>query len=137
MDLGILGGIDSLSCSTAYYDHLMPAILPDDKAKNGEDLGAFQYSDWGRREEARIMGVLVRNEIHQQPVHNSKDKDHEIEMHIPNAIHLGRGEITAVVGGVRGMLAPVDEIERVLSNKGITNQSKIIIYDNTTGKDRQ
>jgi 3-mercaptopyruvate sulfurtransferase SseA len=42
-----------------------------------------------------------------------------------------------VVGGVRGMLAPVDEIERVLSNKGITNQSKIIIYDNTTGKDRQ
>ncbi|MBW2065700.1 MAG: sulfurtransferase [Deltaproteobacteria bacterium] len=53
--------------------------------------------------------------------------------HIPNAIHPDRKEITAIVNGVRGMLAPVKEVERILGLKGIDNQSRVVIYDNTTG----
>ncbi len=53
--------------------------------------------------------------------------------HLPNAIHLGRAEISAVVNGVRGMLPPIEKVESVLRTKGINNESKIIIYDYTTG----
>lgn len=53
--------------------------------------------------------------------------------HIPNAIHLDRAEISAVVKGVRGMLAPIEVVEGVLGKKGINNQSKVIIYDYSTG----
>lgn len=61
-----------------------------------------------------------------------KKTDYE-QGHIPNAIHLDRAEVSAVVKGVRGMLAPIEEVGRVLGKKGINKQSKVIIYDNTTG----
>lgn len=61
-----------------------------------------------------------------------KLKDYE-QGHLPNAIHLDRADVSAVVKGVRGMLAPIGEVERVLGEKGINRQSNVIIYDYTTG----
>ncbi len=53
--------------------------------------------------------------------------------HIPNAISFDLRKISAVVNGVKSMLASIEKVERVFGEKGINNQNKIIIYGYTTG----
>lgn len=53
--------------------------------------------------------------------------------HIPGALHLDLAQLEAEVNGVKGMLVPVDKIVSILEEKGINNQTKVLIYDDTTG----
>lgn len=53
--------------------------------------------------------------------------------HIPNAIHINLQEAETAGNGVKGMLAPVDQIKSLLGQKGITSRSKVVIYDDTLG----
>lgn len=53
--------------------------------------------------------------------------------HIPQALHLDLAEVDSDVNGVRGLLAPVAKIKGILEEKGISNQTKVVIYDEITG----
>lgn len=52
--------------------------------------------------------------------------------HLQGAICLTAGELT-IADPVKGMLAPKEQIEKVLSEKGISNDSILYIYDNNKG----
>jgi thiosulfate/3-mercaptopyruvate sulfurtransferase len=52
--------------------------------------------------------------------------------HLKGAICLNPGELT-ITEPVKGMLAPKEQVEKVLSAKGISNDSTIYIYDNNGG----
>jgi thiosulfate/3-mercaptopyruvate sulfurtransferase len=52
--------------------------------------------------------------------------------HLKGAISLNPSELT-VSEPVKGMLAPKEQVEKVLSEKGISNDSTVYIYDNSGG----
>lgn len=52
--------------------------------------------------------------------------------HLEGAIHLEPSELT-ITEPVPGLLAPKETIEKVLGEKGISNSSKVYIYDNNGG----
>ncbi|MDK2800500.1 MAG: thiosulfate/3-mercaptopyruvate sulfurtransferase [Clostridiales bacterium] len=49
--------------------------------------------------------------------------------YIPNAVKIARGDIAAEVNGVKGMIASKEQIEKVLGEAGISNDSTVVIYD--------
>lgn len=53
--------------------------------------------------------------------------------HIKNAIHVNHKDLYKP-DGVKSMLKPASEIAKILGDKGISNTSTIIVYDQSTGK---
>ena len=53
--------------------------------------------------------------------------------HIPGAVNMQIGEITTRLKGVPGMLAPADVVERVLGEHGVTNKTRVVVYDDMGG----
>ncbi|SHJ88486.1 sulfurtransferase [Paramaledivibacter caminithermalis] len=49
--------------------------------------------------------------------------------YIPSSVKIARGDIAATVNGVKGMIAPKEQIEKVLGAAGITNEDTVVIYD--------
>lgn len=53
--------------------------------------------------------------------------------HIPGAVNLPVVEITRTINGVSGMLAPVPELEKILGGRGVTRETRVVIYDDFGG----
>lgn len=49
--------------------------------------------------------------------------------YIPGAVKVSRGDIATSVDGIKGMIAPKEQIEKVLGEAGITNDDTVVIYD--------
>lgn len=53
--------------------------------------------------------------------------------HIPGAVNLPIAEITRTINGVPGMLAPIQELDQALGARGVTRESRVVIYDDFGG----
>jgi len=53
--------------------------------------------------------------------------------HIPGGVNIHIGEITTRLNGVPGMLAPADVVVRVLGEGGVTDGTRVIVYDDIGG----
>ena len=53
--------------------------------------------------------------------------------HIPGAVNLPVAEITRIINGVPGMLAPVEEVEQALARRGVTRDVRVVVYDDFGG----
>ncbi len=53
--------------------------------------------------------------------------------HIPGAVNLPIAEITQVINGVPGMLAPIKKVEMALGQRGIARQINVVVYDDLGG----
>jgi len=53
--------------------------------------------------------------------------------HIPGAANLPLAEITRTVNGVPEMLAPLAELEQALGQRGVTQDTRVVIYDDVGG----
>lgn len=49
--------------------------------------------------------------------------------YIPGAVKIARGDIATEIDGVKGMIAPKEQIEKVLGKAGISNEDTVVIYD--------
>ena len=55
------------------------------------------------------------------------------EEHIPNALLFDRATVYDTVGGIRGMLPSVDKVKDAFEGIGISNGSRVVIYDDIGG----
>ncbi|MBI3016029.1 MAG: sulfurtransferase [Candidatus Tectomicrobia bacterium] len=53
--------------------------------------------------------------------------------HIPGAVNLPVAEVSRTINGVPGMLTPVREVEQALGARGVTRESRVVIYDDFGG----
>ena len=53
--------------------------------------------------------------------------------HLPGAVNFPIAEITQTMNGVPGMLSPIEEIEKILGQRGIRRQTHVVIYDDIGG----
>lgn len=49
--------------------------------------------------------------------------------YIPGSVKVSRGDIATAIDGVKGMIAPKEQIEKVLGEAGIANGDTVVIYD--------
>lgn len=63
----------------------------------------------------------------------SKD-DFATKGHIPGAVNISREDIT-IQEPVANMLAPAEQIEAVMQQAGISNEDRILVYDNNANMD--
>jgi thiosulfate/3-mercaptopyruvate sulfurtransferase len=49
--------------------------------------------------------------------------------HIPGAVHIDRGEVLVTRDGIPGMLPPISALAEVLQKAGVSNDSRVVIYD--------
>ena len=55
------------------------------------------------------------------------------EGHIKGAINLPKRLLTGMVGGVKDMILPVKELEKVIGSRGISPQNHLVFYEERTG----
>ncbi|WP_461205784.1 sulfurtransferase [Clostridium sp. DL1XJH146] len=65
---------------------------------------------------------------------DAQNSEGYLDIHIKNAVNITREDIV-VTESVANMLAPKEQIEEVMSAKGISNNSTIIIYDSNNNMD--
>jgi thiosulfate/3-mercaptopyruvate sulfurtransferase len=53
--------------------------------------------------------------------------------HIPGAVNLPISEINRTINGVPGMLAPIEVLEQALGKRGVTRETRVVIYDDIGG----
>jgi thiosulfate/3-mercaptopyruvate sulfurtransferase len=53
--------------------------------------------------------------------------------HIPGAVHLPMALITQTNNGTPGMLAPLEVVRQALGDRGITQENRVVIYDDFGG----
>lgn len=53
--------------------------------------------------------------------------------HIPGAVYMARDSILTDMGGVPGMLPPVDRVRQVVEQAGIGNDTRVVVYDDSNG----
>jgi thiosulfate/3-mercaptopyruvate sulfurtransferase len=53
--------------------------------------------------------------------------------HLPGAVHLPMALITQASNGTPGMLAPLEVVRQALGDRGITQESQVVIYDDFGG----
>lgn len=53
--------------------------------------------------------------------------------HIPGALNMPVAQITRTLNGIPGMLAPIEEVERALGLRGVTRETRVVIYDDFGG----
>lgn len=64
---------------------------------------------------------------------DTRSPDRYVAGHIPGAVNLPLAEITRTIKGVPGMLAPIQEVEQALGARGVTRESRVVIYDDFGG----
>lgn len=64
---------------------------------------------------------------------DARSADRYAAGHIPGAVNLPVAEITRTLNGVPGMLAPIPEVEQALGARGITRETRVIVYDDFGG----
>jgi thiosulfate/3-mercaptopyruvate sulfurtransferase len=65
---------------------------------------------------------------------DARSPDRYAAGHIPGAVNLPVADITRAINGVPGMLAPLPEVERALGARGITRNSRLVIYDDSSAE---
>jgi len=63
---------------------------------------------------------------------DARSSDRYAAGHIPGAVNLPMADITRTINGVPGMLAPLQDVERALAARGITRNSRLVIYDDSS-----
>lgn len=56
-------------------------------------------------------------------------KNNEVSQYIPNTVIIDYEDIIKTINGVPGMITSKDQIDKIMSNLGISNDDTIIIYD--------
>ena len=63
---------------------------------------------------------------------DARSSDRYAAGHIPGAVNLPVADITRTINGVPGMLAPLQDVGRALGARGITRNSRLVIYDDSS-----
>ncbi|MFQ5846889.1 MAG: sulfurtransferase [Candidatus Methylomirabilales bacterium] len=64
---------------------------------------------------------------------DARSPDRYAAGHILGAVNLPVAEITRTIDGVPGMLPPIKEVERALGRRGITRDTRVVVYDDFGG----
>lgn len=121
--------VGAAGCTTTSNEQ--PQSQEEPKQEQSQEASKDQSEDMGYvNSESLVEAEELKDMIDKGEVKVVDFRDAKLPGgYISGAVKISRGDISAKVNDVSGMIAPKEQIEKVLGEAGITNEDKVVIYD--------